>query len=226
MPAFSWVAYSPAPGLEALEGTTLEWVESHCEDGKGLLISQFRNKPRIEATLCALLAGVQDLHDAIWQVLTERWLGSAVGVQLDQLGTIVNLPRAGWVDGTYRGMLRAQVLTLRSKGRWPDLFAILEAMGVTLTLTTVDEPAMAAMRIVLGEPMDGDISAADVFNFITRAKPAGVRFTLEFPVEDLAETFAWADGDVNQVDTLRGWADDTETLGGHFADVLSTTEAP
>lgn len=224
MDLLDWTAYSPAPGLETIEGTELAWTEDHCEEGKALLISQFRDKPRIEGVLCALLDGVQDLHDAIWQVLTERWLDSATGVQLDQLGTIVALPRTGWIDGTYRQLLRAQILTLRSKGTWPDIGKVLAALGITLSAAVYDEPGMAAMRVILGEALDGDVTAQDVFNFVVRAKPAGVRFVLEFPVADVLETFTWADGDVNQADTLRGWADDTETLGGYFAGDLATTE--
>ena len=38
-------------------------VESHCDDAKSLLIDQFRKRPRIEAMLCALLEGVQELDD-------------------------------------------------------------------------------------------------------------------------------------------------------------------
>lgn len=215
----------PAEDLRAIEGTSLEWVEDHCEEGKALLISQFRDKPRIEGVLCALLDGVQDLHNAIWQVLTERGIDSATGFQLLQLGTIVGLPNTGWGDETYRTLLRAQVLTLRSKGRWQDIAKILAALGITLTLTHFDEPGMAAMRVTLGEPMDGDVTAEDVFNFIVRAKPAGVRFVLEFPVEELAETFTWADGDTADTDALRGWADDGETLGGYWAGELATTES-
>jgi len=220
--AWTFGACTEPPEVTELEGTDLAWIESHCEDGKSLLIHQFR-KPRIEAMLCALLEGVQELDDAVWQVLTGKWLDDAVGVQLEQLGEIVDMPRRGWTDETYRLLLSAQILVLRSSGSWPELLAILEAVGVTMSLTEVYDSPPAAGRIVLGEPLDGDVTEVEVFDLLVRAKLGGVRLDLEFPASALAEAFTWADADVDQADTARGWADDTPiTVGGYWADVMST----
>ncbi len=217
--------YRPPDELLALEGTELAWIASHCADGKSLLLAQFRGKPRLEAVLCALLRGVQELDDATWQVLTETWLDTAVGVQLETLGDIVDLPRRGWSDEVYRTLLRAQVLVLRSSGTWPELLRVLEVIGVTLTVTRVSEPYPAAAVVALGEPFGVSITSADAFGLLDRARPGGVRFDLEFPMAAAAASFTWADGDVEQAEVARGWpSDDTATDGGLWADVHSTEE--
>lgn len=218
------ISFGWTPLVETIEGTELAWVESHCEDGTALLLSQFRDKPRLEAALCALLAGVQDLDDAAWSLLTERWLATAVGVQLDRIGLILDYPRQGWYDETYRVLLGAQILTLRSKGRWQDLARILDVTGVDLELAEFDEPGVAAIRIIVGEPFTGDVTGEDVFRLLARAKGAAIRLTFEFPTVAIDESFTWADADVEQADNARGWADDGETLGGYWADALGTSE--
>ncbi len=223
----AFIEYTPGPDLEALEGTTLEWTASHGDAGVALLLMQFKGKPLMEATVRALLAGVQDLEDATWQVLTERWLDTAIGEQLDLLGSIVGLGRRGWTDSTYRTLIRAQILVLRSSGTWPELFAILEALGVTLTLTTIVESYPAAITITLGEYLDGDIAAAEVFDRVDAARSATVRFVLEFPVSELADTFAFADDDAASsevADAARGWGDDAGATGGQLVDSLANSE--
>jgi hypothetical protein len=222
---WSFGAYVPPEGLRTIEGTRLAWVESHCAQGRALLLSQFQGKPRLEALLCALLAGIQDFHTAAWQVLTLRDIANATGVQLDYLGTRVGLRRRGWTNETYRAFLRAQVLVLRSQGRWPDLFTIMRALGVTLDLVEVAEPDMASIRVRLGDYLDEEITGRDVFDLLVRAKPGGVRLIVEYPASELDEAFMWADADETQADTVRGWADDSSTLGGYWMAAEASTES-
>lgn len=215
--------WSPPPGLEAIEGTPLVWNPDH-GSASSLLIDQFRTKTRIVLFLQCLLAGVTDVDDAIWQCLTERWLDTSIGVQLDRLGWILDLPRLGWGDETYRLLLKVQVLTLKSGGTWTDTFAIVTAAGFDASLCHTWEPRLAAFILYLGEPFADDVTAELVFGFLDRAKPAGVRFTLEAPTVDDAESLYWADGDVEQADADRGWGDDAGTTGGVMELELATTE--
>lgn len=217
--SFGWT-----PLTETLEGSELVYEDDHCGDATSLLISQFRDKPRLEAIICALTDGVQDLDDVVWQMLTERWLSTAIGVQLDGIGQILDLPRAGWGDETYRVLLGAQVLVLRSKGTWSDVFAILEAIGVTLAVVFVDNPSMAAMRVEVLEPFGPDITALDAYRLVLRAKPAGVRLTFIFVVSE-APAFEYADGTAEASDD-EGYADSVSGLfGGELAGLLSSTES-
>lgn len=214
------------PILESgpIDGTALERVEDACEHAKSLLLPQFRGKPRLEALLCALTSAVSDIEAVTWDVLTQRWIETGEGVQLDMLGGILDLRRAGWGDDTYKALLSAWVLVLRSTGTRPDLLRILEAMGVTLSLTTIAQSGTAAFIVTLGEVMTVP-EPEDIFRFVDTARGAGIRFDLEFIASDLAEAFTLADGDVEQADTLRGVADDSPvTYGGYLVDVVSTED--
>lgn len=230
--SFPWGGdeFSPLLGHESIEGTSLEWIASHCDEAKALFIWQFRDKPRLAALVCALLdgiygeGGVQELENVAWQCLTERWLDTGAGEQLNVIGRIVDLPRLGWTDDAYRLLLGARILVLSSDGTWPDLVGIMSALELAIAFAEIDEPGMASMRIILGEPLVGEITTDDVFRFLVAAKPAGVRFVLEFPPVAIDETFTWADGDDEQADEARGWADDADTLGGYWAGELATTE--
>ena len=215
-----------APASPPLEGTDLAQVLDHCEDGKALLIGQFR-KPRIEAMACAMLDSVQQLDDAIWQVLVGRSLDAAVGVQLDMIGWFVDLPRRGWTDDAYRLLLGAQILTLRSDGSWPALLGILEVLAVTMTLVRAYDDPPAAGRVVLGEPLDAAITATDVMGFLSRAKLGGVRLVMEYPVEAIAATFTLSDSDDGTViDVVLGLGDtDDPGVGGALAGVIASSEA-
>jgi hypothetical protein len=217
-----WGEYAPLDHVRAIEGTSLAWTESHCENAKALLLPQFRDKPRLEGVLCKLAGGVQDLSNAAWQVLTETLLDSALGLQLDELGGIIGLPRQGWPNETYRTLLRAWVLVLSSAGTNADHIAILDRLGIELV--AIDRTGMAEFRVVLGEPLADPITPALVFRFLVAAKSGGVRLTFEYPTVELDEAFAWADGDVDQVDAARGWADDGATLGGYWSGDLGSTE--
>lgn len=216
--------WTPPEPLRELEGTPIAWVEDHGDDAVALLLSQFQGKPRIEALVRAYLAGVQDLHDAIYQVLIGIWIDGAEGVQLDGIGEILGLPRSGWTDTTYRVFLRAQVLVLRSHGTWPDMVGILRVIGVTLALTSVADSGIAAMRVALGELLDGDVLPADVYRLLLAAKPAGVRLTVEYPTVGAEDSFTWADADVDQADDRLGWpSDDAASDGGLWAGELVST---
>lgn len=78
----------------------------------------------ITKLLRAWLAGVQDIENALQQLLTMRFIDTAVGVQLDVLGNIVGQGRDGLVDATYRRYIRARISANRSKGTIADAIRV------------------------------------------------------------------------------------------------------
>jgi hypothetical protein len=206
---------------ESLDGTSLAWIESHCENGRELLLEQFKNKPRLEAVLCALLGPVQELDDACWQLLTGRAIDNAVGLQLDGIGQIVNLARLGWTDDQYRRFLRAQPLVLRSTGTWASLFAILEALGLDISLVVVEDSAIAEARIQVNQAIfDGLL--ADVFVTLQRAKPAGVRLLFEAGADAPATTFTYT-GSTLITSASLGYSSTVAASGGAYAGAAASS---
>lgn len=115
------------------------------------LIEQLKNKQTIGPVLLAVGVQVQAVEDALWQLLTERDIDSAVGAQLDVLGKIVNEARGGTSDTDYRLRVRARILANRSTGTHEDIYRVFRALlagvvGYTLQCTPA-YPAGFMLRV-------------------------------------------------------------------------------
>src|SRR5690606_7213019 len=93
------------------------------------LVTQFRDKPRIEALLKAIAAQVQQLEDVATDLLEKRWLDSAEGAQLDGLGRILGLDRGAWDDEQYRARLRVRIRILLADGTPENIIATLALLA-------------------------------------------------------------------------------------------------
>jgi hypothetical protein len=159
---------------------SLTKITDHAERHLARLSYQFRGKPFIEGILGAFAAEAQEIEDALWQLLVERSIDAAVGLQLDVLGRIVDQPRNGAVDGVYRKMIRTKVLVNRSTGRVRDLILVTRAAlaGATFSVQ-VDQQGVASVVVrVLGYSVV-DADAALLIGFLRDATKAGVRVILE-----------------------------------------------
>jgi hypothetical protein len=218
--------YYPPPALRAVEGTPMVWTESIADRGESRLISFFRSKPRVVAFLRAVLgASVQDLHDAAFQMLTERWLDTSIGAQLDRIGELVDLSRGGWTDEPYRALLRAQIRVLRSNGRWDDLSDLLDLLGVALSTTHFVEAGTAAATVEIADDVDaGAFGSRPIFGVLARARAAAVRFSFVYPGEATdRESVIAADGDDELSDELGAGDATGDPTGGRAAGVWCTT---
>jgi hypothetical protein len=164
-------------------------IEDHVERGLARLPSQFRDKPKLKAFLTVLMTPAQPLEDALWQLLTERDIDTAVGDQLDQIGVIVNQPRLGNDDDTYRRFLYVRIAINRSSGTPEELIRIAK-----LALADFDpriEFSHQLNRTMVLRIRDAAITsdAAEVtIKFLNQGRRAGVRAILE-----------WADSDPEDV---------------------------
>lgn len=229
---FPWDTGTPLLDAEHIDGAiesglAYERRVDHCAAGLELLLGQFIGKPRLRALACGLLDGVQDVEGAIWQLFTERWIDTGVGAQLDAIGTVLDFPRGGRLDETYRAFLRARVLVLRSDGSWPALLAILEGIGLALASASVtyeaDHPAAFIARV--RDTLPEEVTGADVFQMLEAARLAGVRLTLVAPVTIIERTLRFCDADDSPVtDTGRGLGDASNPGdGGAFAGVHASS---
>ncbi len=111
----------------------------HNEEGLALFIDRYKNKPRMAALLTIFMNQIQDLEDALFELITDRTIDAAIGVQLDILGDIVGQPdRAGLSDDNYRTIIRARIKVNRSDGHGDQMIEIL--LLIALGLQFVETP--------------------------------------------------------------------------------------
>jgi hypothetical protein len=119
--------------------------------------------------VAALALPADGLLDQFALIVSAFQLPSASGVQLDALGALLGLARAGRDDGTYRAWLQAQELVLRSRGRPDELLKILQLTAPGAALEFTEGPGF---EVLFAAPV---VSVSVLGQILDRAKSAGIR---------------------------------------------------
>lgn len=149
----------------------VDLINAGASDGKALKINTTDEflyiKPIVTATELTIVVtsnlawrriGIvdqcQELEDILFDLLTERGISSAIGTQLDRIGEIVGLARAGSQSDTeYRVLLGVQIRKNLSFGEGNTLINVTAALtNSTITNTTLGEYFPAEVEIIF----DGD----------------------------------------------------------------------
>lgn len=85
------------------------------------LTSQFDNSPKLRAMMAAIVGPLTVLETYADALISERWIDTAVGVQLDGCGYIVGEPRLGRTDTDYLSSIKFRVFLNTSKGTPVDM---------------------------------------------------------------------------------------------------------
>jgi hypothetical protein len=190
------------------------------------LTGQFENSPKIKALMAAIVGPLTTLEDNADSLISDRWIDTAIGKQLDGCGYIVGEARQGRTDDAYRTAIKFRVFVNISKGTPTNLIRglkfltdptdcqYLEAYPATTLLFTngffVDEKIQLAMQD-LSPAAISDIPVAVSF----ADKP--FRFSREPAPGELfvndAQDYLTADGSDIQV-TSSAIATGASTFGG------------
>ncbi len=133
--------------------------------------------PNLNALLSVFLRQIQKAEDALKAVIMTRFIGFAVGVQLDAIGRLVGEARLGRTDDdVYRKAIRLRIFVNGSSGRPEDIIQIARLWTGIQIIRYYDVPQTSGAggnyRIVIPDwtPDSGELQA-----FLQSVSPAGVR---------------------------------------------------
>lgn len=194
--------------------------KDHVARGLSRLIQKYKGKPRFEGLLSSYLRRVQELEDAIWEVIEYRLLTNAEGYQLDRIGRIVGRGRNNLSDRDYLIAIRGQIRINRSSGTPEDMIAVTMLSLPEGFQFTFAEGYPASEVIAITTPaIDFNINV--LFANLVAAKCGGVRLFLEYSLFPDSDTFFWSDDSTTHADTRRGWGDLSDpSIGGHWPSLL------
>lgn len=154
----------------------------HVEEAISHLIEFFRDGPRNQALLTAILNQVQEAEDAAWQISQAFFLDTAEGDQLDIIGRTVGEPRLDRSDSTFRQAIHTRIAINKSDGSIEDLLNI--TLGVSSTASPETRSLYPATYEILADNW-GTFSQSDAYRLLSLAKPAGVRLLLSLQSPDV-----------------------------------------
>lgn len=161
----------------------LEQITEHVQEALNNLLAQFKGKPKIAGLITSYVNQIQDLEDVFFQLLIDRWLDNAEGVQLDGFGSIVGQAREGKNDDDYRLAIKAKIQLNLSEGTTEDIIDILRAALGLFTVEVV-EYFPAAFTAELVEPLDPSTNPNVLAVILNSGRSAGVKSVLLFKVAD------------------------------------------
>lgn len=155
---------------------------AHVVEALANLAAQYKGKANIEAMLTAYINQVQDLEGVLFELLTERFIDDAEGVQVDGFGSIVGEAREGRSDADYKLAIQARIVLNLSNGTPEDLIALVRSV-VGAAVVRMTDYFPAGFVAYIEDPIDPlIISPAKAYAILQKGKPAGVQAQLSFYV--------------------------------------------
>ncbi|MCK5444789.1 MAG: hypothetical protein KAI73_04150 [Rhodospirillaceae bacterium] len=167
---------------------SIDKVPDHTAAGIANLLSQYKDSPTVLNFLTVLLSQLQPVEDDLVDLIFERMLATAVGVQLDQYGKVVGANRRGLVDDDFRKYIRVRIQANLSTGIVDTILDVVSVLVGNLVVRydrigtaayqlqwETDSPVSGALLELVNEILL-DISPAGVGYFATQGSLNPLRF--------------------------------------------------
>ena len=155
----------------------------HVAQGLANLIEQFKGKVVVEQLLSIYLGQIQEMEDALSDLLTETAPGVATGVHQDNNGAIVGEPRAGRDDPAYQIAFDARVLLNKSGGTIEEVIELALAVSGAPVNIEIEEVFPAGFVAHIVDPIDPLLVDTEAMaGYIDSGRPSGVRGQLAFAI--------------------------------------------
>lgn len=155
----------------------------HVKKARALLIEQYKGRPIIQGFLDSYIKRIQDLEDALWDIINSRRLDLAVGLQLDVLGLLVGELRLGRTDEEYRPSIRIRIRVNRSRGRIVDVIDVAKLVNVHGTPIVIEYRYLGFEVNIFEE--EGERYTAALLDKTRAATSYGLLVSSSLPPEDI-----------------------------------------
>ena len=110
----------------------IEKITNYSAKLKERMLGQWRNAPNSNIVLEAIADEMQELENAIYDVLLYRNIQNGTYKILDLFGTVLDETRPlNMSDDDYKKILLAKIIVNRSEGKRSDIINILKTLGAT-----------------------------------------------------------------------------------------------
>lgn len=154
---------------------------THAAESLARVLEQDKGQDKFEDLLALVFAPqIQDLENAIIQILTDTVLDAAIGIQLDNFGTIVDQARNGQNDDDYRQTIRAKTILNNAQGTLEEVIQLIDSLtGGGLSIEIVED-FPAHFDAIINDPLPVGVDGLSIAVFVLRGKPAGVKGIIQF----------------------------------------------
>lgn len=192
-------------------GDAVAPIETHAEDTEDRIVYALRNAVDFKKLVAIFSSEIQHAEN-IQRGLTSEMLfdiPTAYGKQLDQIGSILRLPREGWDDVTYRVYLRTQsLLVLPGRRGQANLLKVVRSLMDTDsgTIGYSEEVPKTYTLTVQSVTLDTLMSW---LRFLEKCRPATYIPIIGWIPND---PFGYDDETLTVPYTLNPYADETSTI--------------
>lgn len=152
----------------------MEKITDHAARSEALLVSQFADSEKLHTLVRIFVEQLQAVEDALYDLLVLRALDTAIGAQLDGIGSIVGEPRYARNDFDYRAGLRFRIFVNTSTGTPDTIIRYVRALNES-TEITYTEPDPAVVHLALNGAAITDDLIARIYDIL----PVAVGLQLE-----------------------------------------------
>ena len=166
----------------------LVYIPNFRDVASSLLLSQYRESPRVQALVRACAGAAQEIEDIGFDLLVSTTITAASGWVLDQWGAVVGEERGDLDDEDYRRFIEARILANLSDDSTDRMIKIFEIVAGPGEVRHFDLfPAAYALTIKRNSPLTGAIRSR-IRALMEEIKPAGVGLTL---IEGTSEAYQY-----------------------------------
>lgn len=158
-------------------------ITTHLADATSRLAQQYQGYPGITGLLQAVCLDIQNIENAFYALDAGRQIITPpVGLQLDNLGTLLGPARNGLSDAAYLALLLGSIAEDHSDGSAPALLHVAQTLyqATSVFLKTpnspgqVGKPRHAVVALGVGSPQSTAASQSLIQQLLTNSIAAGV----------------------------------------------------